>query len=284
MEVSLVGSCVVIALTVWIGFVFIAGFLLGLAYSKSYRDGSEKTGHRKWDSFQYWMSKGCNILMRNLYQYRIEFHGDHVEKEVTSIVNDNTEQVIFAASPHGLFPISCFFHVLTPYLNSPIKWSSLKPFTHYLLFALPFLREFGLWLGLMDSSRENLVNALEGGSIYVSPGGAREMMSTRIETKHRGLLRLAYQQEKKVFPVIHMGQENVFHCYTTPRLDILRRISLDLIGYPLPTFFTVSWAPLTTHIFPALKPSKELYETEDAFIDAYYQKVKSYEKELLETK
>ena len=279
MEVTLVGSCVIILLSVWVGVVFISGFLLGLFYSKSYRDGSEKTGQRKWYNFQHNLSKFVNILMKNLYEYKIEFHGDGLEQMVTEVVNNNSEQVVFAASPHGLFPISCFFHVLTPFLDSTIKWQSLKPFTHYLLFALPFLREFGLWLGLMDASRENLQNALENGSIYVSLGGAREMMSLSIETKHKGLLRLAFQTKKRVFPVIHQGQENVFYCYTTSWLDRVRRISLDLVGYPLPTFFTMTFAPLTTHIYYPMDPS--LFENEDEFIDSYYREIKGYESQLL---
>lgn len=248
-------------------------FLLGVLYGKFYFDGSENTRQRRWQWFQELMLQFIDFTTsRNLVDYQIIYHED-VQKLGEYLSGEKS--AIFSASPHSTISIGSFYHCM-----SSKKWMrGVTLCVHYLDFAIPVLREFSLWCGMMDVTRENIVKSLDNDkSVYVVIGGTREMMSTTSDTKHRGLLEIAFQKGKLVFPVIHRGQEDVVKCYTTEWLDqYVRKPMLGWTGYAFPSFFLPQRGRMTTHIFPPIDASSEKFIESSHFIDYYYETVKKYE-------
>jgi hypothetical protein len=279
-----------------IGVGLILGFVAGLGYAPLYYDRSENTGNRRWKGLIRGLTRLTYPVRRHYFDYTIEYRGEgerqsakELEKEVTLLLKKPTkeqrergeerEAAIFAASPHGLLAISTLFHsVLTDKYE---EWSRLTTCVHRHMFFFPVVRELALWLGLVDVTHNNMVSLLEQGrSLYLAPGGCREMIIDKehpVQTRHSGFLSIAYEQGVPVYPVIHIGQDEVFRSWTWPALDSFRTICLDLTGYPFPTFFTPPLPKkLSTYVFPAFRPTT--YDTEEAFIAAYWKAVvKHYE-------
>lgn len=249
-------------------------FFLGVLYGKFYFDRSENTRQRRWEGFQELMGQLIDFTKnRRLVDYKIVYH-DEVENELGEYLSGE-KSAIFSASPHSTISIGSFYHT-----HSSKKWMrGVTLCVHYLDFAFPFLREFSLWCGMMDVTRANIIKCLEENkSVYVVIGGTREMMSTTSDTKHRGLLEIAYQKGKLVFPVIHQGQEDVVKCYTTEWLDLyVRKPILGWTGYAFPSLFLPQRGRMTTHIFQPIDSSNEKFIESSHFIDHYYETIKKYE-------
>jgi hypothetical protein len=277
MEVSLLSiASLVFIIVPLVGLGICAAFLTGLWYSRFYYDQAEKFRSRYWPSLRSVVRRLTNAVQKHLFDYTIEYHGEGLEELVAH--HQQKESAIFSASPHGLFALASFFNVVTPPPSAKTSWEEVVPCIHRHCFAIPLLREFVLWVGAIDVTKENILQMLEKKSVYVVIGGTREMIkASRIQTKHRGLLKIAFAQKKLVFPILHCGQDEVFYCYSTEWLDRLRGLMCDLTGYAFPTFFTVHLAPVKTHIFPPHNPAQ--YEKEEEFIDSYYTQLKKYEEE-----
>lgn len=255
----------------FIGVAVTLSFLIGLFYSKFYYDNSERDGTRKWSYFQDIMTRLSYPLQKFYFDYTVVYHGEGLEQLVKDY--QSKETALFVGCPHGLVAISSLF--LTA-LSQEKSWRDVTPCIHRHVFAMPFLRDIALWLGAIDVSKENIVKRLKTHSIYLASGGCREMIidveNDGIQQRHKGFLRLAYQEKKLIFPVIHRGQENVFPSYTCRWLDKVRHIVLDITGYPFPSFFLGPMPrKLTSHVFAPHNPS--LYVTEEEFIDSYYKKL-----------
>lgn len=273
-------ECVIMGL-VPVGFLvfygatlLLLGIVLGLQYSKYYYNGSETDASGKWLEAQTFLTRLTYAAQRHYFDYTIEYRGagDLKERVAASLNAKPTanKPAIFAASPHGILAISSLFHVGVP-LDA--KWQSVVPCVHRHVFLFPFVRELACWLGAIDVARKNMETMLrKGHSLYLAPGGCREMIldaEQPIQTRHKGFLRMAWQEKCPVFPVIHTGQDEVFHSYTSQRLDKLRACMLDLTGYPFPTFFSLPRPrKLTSYIFEPHDP--QYYESEEAFIETYY--------------
>ena len=295
-------------LAVTVGLGLILGFWLGIWYAPSYYDASECDGRRKWSWLQKAMAQNCIVtLLRNHYFNHTLVYTD-TDGEVKPVsdayyarLSDNNETVIFAGHPHGLFAISSLLLVGLPSVrpsridshlwkrttesaddddNGKQKdtmakpsshWSNVRPCVHRHLFSIPLLRDLALWLGAIDVSRENITRTLKTHSVYLSPGGCREMIidgDSTAQRRHTGFLRLAYAERKLVYPVLHHGQARAFRSYSCAWLDRVRHIVLDLTGYPFPSFFLGPFpTTLTTHILAPHDPAA--YETEDAFVNGY---------------
>jgi hypothetical protein len=280
-------------------FALSVGFVCGLRYSKSYYDGSEYSGTRKWQVFQDWCSSTLLVALfrhwylshRLVYVQRDKQSGDTLESDVPAEYYDRMfdNKAIFAGHPHGLVALSSFLTVGLPappprkaasqrLLNGPVLWQCVRPCVHRHVFAVPFVRDVALWLGAIDVSRETIERALETHSVYITPGGYREMIrdpTESIQSKHTGFLQLAYRKKRLVFPLIHSGQEAVFRSYSSAWLDQLRHVFLDQTGLPLPPFFIGPLPrPLTTYLLEPHDPSR--YETEADFINDYFTLLRQY--------
>lgn len=260
------------------------GFAAGLLYALSYYDRTERTGTRRWLSLQRFLSVNLfGFIKRYYFGYEVIYRGVDKE-EVMRYQRSNGTTAIFAASPHGLFAIGTFFLVATPDYRTKtgLHWKHVRPCIHRHVFAVPFLRDIALWLGAIDVSREPIEQMLDSTSVIIAPGGTREMIidpDAPIQTRHTGFLRLAYSKQKPVFPVLHIGQDNVFRSYSCKPLDTIRQLVLAYTGYPFPTFFIGPLpAKLTTYIFAPHEPS--VYDSEEAFVNAYYTNLMRYSREI----
>ena len=256
----------------FIGATVVLSFLFGIFYSTYYYDGSERDGRRHWSRLKHLLARLSFPLQKYYFSYEVIYHGEGLEQ----LVNDyqRKETALFVGCPHGLIAISSLF--ITALCQQKSHWDEVTPCIHRHVFAIPFLRDLALWLGAIDVSKENIIQRLKTHSIYLASGGCREMIidveNDGIQQKHKGFLRLAYQEKKLIFPIIHRGQEKVFPSYTCRWLDKARHIILDMTGYPFPSFFIGPLpSKLTSHIFAPHNPSH--YTTEDEFIDAYYKKL-----------
>jgi hypothetical protein len=104
---------------------------------------------------------------------------------------------------------------------------------------------------------------------YVYQCATPDSGAYEIQDRHRGFLRLAYEQRVPVVQVLHHGQEEILRSYSLPRLDLLRTWFMERTGYPLPSLFMGPFPrQLTTHMYEPMKPSD--YDSPDEFADAYY--------------
>jgi hypothetical protein len=271
------GLCVQLSLCI--------GFAVGLYYSQSYFDKGENTGNRYWKNFSRITQDLVQWFARYYFSYHIEYENDDVKKMIILQSSSSSEEVaIFAGHPHGILAISSFLFLCF------IPTSTLiKPCVHRLVFKVPLIREFFLWFGAIDVTKENILNMLKykGSSVFIAPGGCREMIirkdnnhindlsSSEIQTKHKGFLKIAFENNIKVFPVIHYGQDRVIRSYSCRWIDYIRNKCLDMTGYPFPSFFIGPFpSTLTTRVLSPLDPTK--YKNEESFIDAYYKKILCY--------
>lgn len=287
----------------WVGIGVFMGFVLGLLYSPSYYDGSENVANkRRWPGAIERLTSLTYLFQKHYFDYTVEYRGrrplngdegpvgtattaaDKLKERVERVLQGKDDRVaIFAASPHGLLAISTMFHTVLPL--DPV-WRNAVTCVHRHMFFFPLVRELSLWLGVMNVTRANMVQHLQRHQcLYLAPGGCREMIIDKdhpIQTKHAGFLRVAFREQVPVFPVIHMGQEEVFKSITWPWLDRVRSMCLDVTGYPFPTFFTPPLPrKLTSYVFEPLDPS-HFVDDEEAFIAAYWRRVQQHYEQLHE--
>lgn len=282
---------------------------LTFLYARSYYDGSENTGKRRWDGFRYVVATVSQAVARACFQYRVSFDTEESTRRVmgslpptTSLninnmrdANEKKKPLIFSAQPHGLFALASYFNVIQ---TTPEWCTSVRPFVHRHVFALPVVREVTLWLGAMDVTEANIRAALANGeSVYVVLDGARAMLQhaegdsssqPQDDKRHEGLLKLAYELDILVCPIVHRGHDKVFRDCTPRELKPMRAFFMDLISYPFPTFWTMRCAPLSSQLLDPISPTKNdtvsvinantntntNTSPVDDFIDRYYCSVK----------
>ena len=302
MEIIIIVCGLIIKLGTVLGAGVLLGFPLGILYARlSYYDGSEKTGARKSDAWQIWLAdcflvtlfRRHYVMHRQGYINRDGARTEYVPSAYYDALLETQESkpVVFAGHPHGLFAIGSLLMVGLPEgerrgttRTKPVAdmWRRVVPCVHRHVFAVPFLRDLALLLGAVDVTRDNMTRMLESRSIYVAPGGCREMI---IETdgdgvqkqscRHTGFLSIAYQEKRLVYPMIHRGQERVFVAYSCDWLNQLRHTVLDLTGYPFPTLFTGPWpSAMTTYLCEPHDPAE--YKDEEAFVNAYFEAIRLY--------
>lgn len=304
MELILLTVAAVVRVSATVGLGVLLGFALGLWYARtSYYDGSENTGQRKWPAFQAWCADNWLVTLFRRH-YVTHQHGyinndgvctgtvpaDYYDRLLgkTSREGDN-QPVIFAGHPHGLLAIASILTVGLPEgerrgttrsKQVADMWRQVVPCVHRHVFAVPLLRDVALAIGAINVERGNMIHALESRSIYVAPGGCREMIlatgqllqQQQQQGRHTGFLQIAYTEKRLVYPMIHSGQDRVFTSYSCEWLNKLRHTVLDLTGYPFPTFFSGPWPhALTTYLCEPHNP--EHYDSESDFINKYFERV-----------
>ena len=290
MELVLISGVALVAFVSFVGAGLFAGFMAGLWYSRYYYDGSERDGTRKWPWLQRWCASNWLVAFMRRFWLRHTLRYMDAEGVVHDGVPDayyeradTAGASIYAGHPHGLLAIASLLTVGIPKpggggTKCPMRWYAVRPCVHRHIFATPLVRDMALWLGAVDVTRENMQQMLlRGRSIYVAPGGCREMIldtAQPIQTRHRGFLEIAFREGCHVFPMLHRGQEVAFPSLTCALLDRMRASVLDAWGYPFPTLW-VGPLPgrLTTVLLDPLDPSQ--YASEEAFVDAYFATLES---------
>jgi len=157
---------------------------------------------------------------------------------------DPRKRYLFVAAPHGIVPLGSFMAIA--YIRQYLPMLNAKLGVASVLFRLPFLRQFFLWLGCVPASKDTLaaVLAQPGGKVAIMPGGIAEVfLSSREQEqlflKHRkGFVRLAIDNDAEVVPVYVFGQTQLFDQMATNN-SVLMRLSRRFAASI--TFFWGRW-------------------------------------------
>lgn len=141
-----------------------------------------------------------------------------------------TKRYVFVAVPHGIIPLGSFMAIA--YIRRFLPNLDAKLGVASVLFRMPFLRQFFLWLGCVPASRENLATILErpGGKVAIMSGGIAEIFLScrkREEVylkRRKGFVRLAIASNAEIVPVYIFGQTKYFDQIATNE-SVLMRLS-----------------------------------------------------------
>jgi hypothetical protein len=120
--------------------------------------------------------------------------------------------------PHGAFSVSYFFHTMTNLTNWPLQKGKACVLRY--LYWLPFGQEILDELGCVPNRYVDMKEVLEGGSsLYVIPGGIREMYDSQLKIKilqRKGVFRLALESGTPLVPVLTYGENDLYELLKTP--------------------------------------------------------------------
>ncbi len=154
---------------------------------------------------------------------------------------------IFLFHPHGAFSVSYFFHTMTNLTNWPSVLRGGKACVLRYLYWVPFGQEILDGLGGVPNKYTSMKEVLEGKeSLYVIPGGIREMYDTKAgEMKvkilqRRGVFRLALETGTPLIPVLTYGENELYTLLKNPYFNRLQHYlqKWDLI-LPIPSWSSV---------------------------------------------
>jgi hypothetical protein len=149
--------------------------------------------------------------------------------------------------PHGAFSVSYFFHTMTRLTNWPISLRGGKACVLRYLYWVPFGQEILDGLGGVPNKYVAMKEVLEGNqSLYVIPGGIREMYDTkpgemRVKILQRkGVFRLALETGTPLIPVLTYGENELYTLLKNPHFNRLQNFlkQWDLI-LPIPSWSSV---------------------------------------------
>ena len=241
------------------GVIMIVGVLLAYFYGRvSYYNGAEYDG--RWR----------NNTLRSLRVWRL-FHL-YFGFEISTLVGVRTttrrQGALFAAYPHGLCPVSVMLAAMFPGGTHSVD---VVLAVSYLFFGIPVVRELCLIFGCVSADKKALIQLLSTQKLNVVllPGGAKEQCGLEKDT-HIGFLKLGWDLQVDVYPIFLCGEDKVFYVFNVfPRL---RKLTVRLVGYPLPSFF-VGPLPvkLKACICRAVRPTD--YENIEMFIKTFYRRL-----------
>lgn len=170
--------------------------------------------------------------------------------------------------PHGIISVGAFAAFCTEGVNTvdlacsdekadPEKanrgWRSLFPgvdrrlLTLSMHFVVPFLREYFLSLGLLNSGRESFRNVLStpGNAVAVVVGGADEAQESKPHTiqlvlqKRKGFVREALLAGAALVPTVAFGENDLYVTTHFPQGHPIQRLQAHVLrnfGFSLPLF------------------------------------------------
>lgn len=229
-ELLVLAAGAAVLLTVAVGVTLLCGFALGLAYGRLYYNRAEHDG--TWGAQSPAWTRPVARALTALTQHTV----------VGAPPPLGTGPVLYACGPHGLLAISSWLL----FLGADRRPPHTRLAVHWLLFAIPGLRELALVHGCISVDESAILAALtRGESVAVVTQGVRGMGLPLREVAPRkrvpGVVRLAWEYAVPLVPVHFGGEAEMFWSPQTEWrvVTLLRRASMALIGYPFP----VIWLP-----------------------------------------
>eukprot|EP01099_Mayorella_cantabrigiensis_P005135 TRINITY_DN4011_c0_g1_i1.p1 TRINITY_DN4011_c0_g1~~TRINITY_DN4011_c0_g1_i1.p1 ORF type:complete len:330 (+),score=74.96 TRINITY_DN4011_c0_g1_i1:81-1070(+) len=209
---------------------------------------------------------------------------------------DPSKNYVFAYHPHGIIGVGAWCNFLT----EATKFSELFPGIDLRLltlsgnFKIPIFREYLLWMGLCDVSRNSCDYILQRGpgkSIMIVVGGAAEALDAQPNqyeltiARRKGFVKVALQNGAHLVPVISFGENDIFNQVANPegsRVRKFQRWCQSLFGFSLPFFhgrgiFNYDFGllphrrPVHTIVGKPI-PVKKISEPTDEQLDEYHSK------------
>ena len=146
------------------------------------------------------------------------------------------EAVILGYHPHGIIPFNAAMMTMCHEFQLPTRCVvAVDAFVH----AVLWMRDLGQWLGARECTREAMGRALEANrSVVLVPGGQAEIFTTHswgpkvvIYRGHKGFVRLALAQRKRLVPVMAFGEWELMELLYWPKTQAITR---RLFGFPFP--------------------------------------------------
>lgn len=199
-----------VAARAWLGYSMLSSLLLGgfIAYLPTMADGAQYSGRRAWPAFQRlaawrWLTRW--MPMRIAHAPRL----------------DDGKQYIFCAFPHGIITANHFMTMTNACgFFERVHGGERRDLAASVLFIIPFLRDFLLWLGNVDASRGVARRLLSKGySTMIYVGGEREQIMTSMDdarvvvADRKGFARLALEFGVPLVPVYVFGESRLYHTY-----------------------------------------------------------------------
>lgn len=236
--------------------------IVTIGYCKYYYDGCEKQGGRKWSEFKSLLSQLVYLLEKYLVIYKIDHYNNMSVKENEIVKME--KHYIFLAKENPVFSMGSLLHLFGEKRLKNVRFVAPK-----FLFSIPLLRDIALWLGMIEKS-----------SIAIKESDRALYMTIREDGYDNDeILRCIYESGKRVYPVIHKGEEIVVKHYKISWLDEYIGTPLyGIIGYVFPTIFLPQKGTITTCILPPID-SKQ-YPSAEQFISFYINMLES-NKEIL---
>eukprot|EP01138_Halocafeteria_seosinensis_P005551 gb/GECG01005674.1/.p1 GENE.gb/GECG01005674.1/~~gb/GECG01005674.1/.p1 ORF type:complete len:271 (+),score=19.07 gb/GECG01005674.1/:1-813(+) len=182
------------------------------------------------------------------------------------------------------------------------SWKKTRIGVASAVFNLPFMRDFYLWFGAVDATREALNLQLnKGNSVALLPGGIKEQLlvcspkrETIVLNKRKGFIRLALQHGASLVPVFIFGERDA---YKTSRvlsgvswflkrlfnagIPMVRGRFFSMVAYPVPLHLVMG-KPIDTpkltvvpDVHGQQRPNEratEVTQSEfDSYVDHYHQ-------------
>lgn len=165
-----------------------------------------------------------------------------------------------ACHPHGLFCMGLSLRINHGEIH--VAERSLVVMTMNLHFYLPFHRDLVRALGTYGSVSEHSIvaHAQRGKMPVVMIGGVQELLASQpgemsvVVKRRQGLFRLALQEGAALFPMLMLGENELFETADWARIPLLEKTFLNLFGFyfPMPTSLVPRPVPLRHVIGPPI--------------------------------
>lgn len=236
-------------------------FTIALYYGRYYYDGGERNGKRRSPRVRKWIGSLIRFLQQYLWPHRLEYHGPLTETQAMCYLGVHKGRpAIFSSERHLIFSIGLYFLLL-----GTQSWKRIFIGQRSYLFSIPFLRDFLLWLGMMDGRLDN--------------GAGLETGRPVCTVVDNFVLEYAWEKKIPVFPIIQRGEERIWRHW---RNDWIERNlwphTIAWIGLPFLYFFYLRKGEIVSHVFPPLVP--EDFFCSENFIDIYRKTMEKHNVEL----
>ena len=195
-------------------------------------------------------------IIRSLFPADISLFEKNIRKSFRVEGTVDKEQAIYLFHPHGLFPVSVFFHCMSGLTDWPLQ--SISAVVANWIFWFPGFNELIQFMNCTSANYGKLKVALEKGtSLGIAVGGIHEVFEVKpgrmrlAISRRRGIFKMALETGTALVPVLTYGENELYQPVDWGWLDALNRRLVPLgFCFPIPTLDScLRWMRLTDRPF-----------------------------------